>query len=72
MSEPFIVASSDSVGVANCTYSVTKFRDSVRKQWALSVHTPCVMDVAAYFRSEAHARQFAETWGLTITEDGAA
>ena len=67
-SEPFVVASSDGVGVDGCSYSITKFRDSVRKQWALTVHTPNVMDVAAYFRTEGHARQFAEAWGLTVTE----
>lgn len=32
------------------------------------VHTPCVMDVAGYFRSEQHARDFATTFGLTVTD----
>lgn len=66
--EPFVTHSSDGVGSGVTTYHITKFRDRVRKQWALTVSTPNVMDIAAYFRSEDHARQFAKTFRLTITE----
>lgn len=66
--EPFVTHSSDGIGSADASYHITKFRDRVRKQWALTVHTPNVLDIAAYFRSEQHARQFAEAFGLTITE----
>ena len=59
-------ASSDSIGTGTTTYSVGKY--PIRKQWSLNVHTPCVTDIAAYFRSEAMARQFADTFGLTVTD----
>ena len=63
----YVDFSSDSVGSRDRTYSVTKFT-RLRKQWALCVHTPCVIDVAGYFRSEQHARDFATTFGLTVTD----
>lgn len=65
--EPFITHSSDGIGSPDVSYHITKFRDRVRKQWALTVSTN-VLDIAAYFRSEEHARQFAKTFGLTIKE----
>jgi hypothetical protein len=58
--------SSDGIGTKDQTYSVGKF--PIRKQWSLNVSTPNVLDIAAYFRSEEHARQFADTFGLTITD----
>lgn len=66
--EPYVTHSSDGIGSARTSYHITKFRDRIRKQWALTVHTPGVMDIAAYFRSEKHARQFAEAFGLTIKD----
>lgn len=66
--EPFITHSSDGIGSRDASYHITKFRDRVRKQWALSVSSGCILDVAAYFRTEEHARQFAKTFGLKITE----
>jgi hypothetical protein len=68
MDEQFIIYSSDEIGVAGTYYSVTKFHDRIRKQWALTVHTPGLLDVAAYFRSEEAARKFAETMALEIKE----
>lgn len=69
MNDPYILYSSDGLGRGDVYYSVTKFRDSIRKQWALTIHTPGVMDIAAYFRSEQHARQFAKTFSLTFTQE---
>lgn len=63
----YVDFSSNGVGSLDYTYSVAKFT-KVRKQWALCVHTPGVMDVAAYFRTEEHARDFVKTFGLTITD----
>jgi hypothetical protein len=59
-------ASSDGIGSQDRTYSVGKY--PVRKQWSLNVSTPGLLDIAAYFRSEEHARTFADTFGLTITD----
>lgn len=59
--------SSSGVGSRDRTYSVAKFTN-IRKQWVLCVHTPSVTDFAAYFRTEQHARDFATTFGLTITD----
>ena len=47
-------------------YSVGKY--PIRKQWSLNVTTPGYTDIAAYFRTEEAARQFADTFGLTITD----
>jgi hypothetical protein len=58
--------SSDSIGVKDRTYGVAKY--PIRKQWALSLSTPGCLEIAAYFRSEAHAREFADVFGLTITD----
>jgi hypothetical protein len=66
--QPFITHSSDGIGSFATTYHLTKYRDAVRRRWALSVSTPNTMDIAAYFRTERHARQFADAFGLTITE----
>lgn len=60
----YLDASSDAIGTRAVTYSVGKY--PIRKQWSLNVHTPNVTDIAAYFRSEEAARQFAATFGLTI------
>lgn len=68
MGVSYIVASSDSLGVEGRTYGVTKFSDHIRKQWALTVSTPHCLDVAAYFRSEEHARQFAATFALNLKD----
>lgn len=59
-------ATSEQIGNAERMYSVTKY--PIRRQWSLSVTTPDVTDIAAYFRSEEQARLFAETFGLTITD----
>ena len=63
----YLDASSDSIGTGTTTYSVGKY--PIRKQWSLNVHTPSVTDIAAYFRTEAAARQFADTFGLTVTTE---
>lgn len=62
----FVQASSDGIGQREATYHVCKYR--IRKQWCLTVHTPDVTDVAAYFRDENHARLFATVFGLTIKD----
>ena len=58
--------SSDGIGDRTRTYFVEKF--PIRKQWALGVSTSHAHDFAAYFRNEQHARDFAATFGLTITD----
>jgi hypothetical protein len=50
------------------TYYVLKYPDHIRKQWTLSVSDPRCLEIAAYFRSEEHARRFARTFGLTLTD----
>ena len=58
--------SSDGIGSRERTYHVAKY--PIRKQWSLNVSTPHVIEIAAYFRNEEHARLFAETFGLVITD----
>ena len=62
----YLDASSDSIGTGTTTYSVGKY--PIRKQWSLNVHTPGVTDIAAYFRTEEAARQFADTFGLNLKD----
>ena len=60
-------ASSDGISMDGIRYySVGKY--PIRKQWSLNVTTPSCLGIAAYFRTEAAAREFADTFGLTITD----
>jgi hypothetical protein len=68
VTEPHILYSSEGIGTDNAYYSVTKFNDRIRKQWALTVHTPGLLEIAAYFRSEEAARKFAAVMTLEIKE----
>jgi len=62
----WVTASSDSIGVKGRTYGVAKY--PIRKQWALVCHTDHVIEIAAYFRTEQHARDFAAALGLNLTD----
>lgn len=63
---PFWQHTSDGIGTTERSYHLRKAR--VRRRWTLNRHTPNVIHVAAYFRSEEEARLFADTFGLTITD----
>lgn len=63
---PFIEYSTTGIGRSNDRhYSLVKFRD--RRRWTLIRHDGA-MNAAAYFKTETEARQFADTFGLTITD----
>jgi hypothetical protein len=59
--------SSDAIGDVETTYSVC-LAPRLRKQWMLMAHTPGCAEIAAYFRNEAEARRFADTFDLSLKE----
>ena len=69
MSRRFVEASSTMMrGRTADYYGIAKY--GIRKQWALVVDNTHCLDVAAYFRSEAYAREFARAFGLDLTVHG--
>lgn len=64
----WIEVSSDSISLTSddITYGIAKY--PIRKQFALVRYSPNVIEIAAYFRTEQHALDFAESMGLDVTD----
>ena len=64
----WVEVSSDAISLTRdgISYGIAKY--PIRKQWALMRYTPGMAEVAAYFRTEQHARDYAKAMSLRITD----